>query len=80
MNGYKFGDHLIYTPLFKTPMKGTGCLYIRDDDGLAVVLFENAEWVARVNYSNLRADYNNYLLNKDSEDDYDKPMWPSWDK
>lgn len=35
---------------------------------------------ARVNYSNLRADYKNYLLNKDSEDDYDKPMWPSWDK
>ncbi len=74
MNSYKFGDHLIYTPLFKTPMKGTCCLYIRDDDGLAVVLFENAEWVARVNYSNLRPDY------KDSGDDYDKPMWPSWDK
>lgn len=45
---YKFGDLLYYTSPQK-PLR-TRCVFVRDDDGKAVILFEHAEFVARVNY------------------------------
>lgn len=46
---YKFGEKVMYispnNPSLKTP-----CVFIRDDCGKAVIIFESAEWVARVNY------------------------------
>lgn len=52
MINYKFGDKLKYiSPMidnFKTP-----CVYLRDDNGKAVIMFRNAEWCARVNYRHL---------------------------
>ncbi len=44
----RFGDLLYYTSPNKQRKKR--CVFVRDDDGKAVVLFEDAEFVARVNY------------------------------
>lgn len=49
MKTYKFGDILKYTSPY-CPSLESPCVFIRDDGGLAVILFRNAEWVARVNY------------------------------
>ena len=53
MPNYKFGDKIIYVSPQDSEL-GTPCIFIRDDNGKAVVLFENAEWVARVNYRNIK--------------------------
>lgn len=45
----EFGDRLKYMSPFVSGLE-TPCIYLRDDNGKAVVVFENAEWVARVNY------------------------------
>lgn len=46
---FAFGDKIIFTSP-QNPGLQTPCVFIRDDDGKAVIIFENAEWVARVNY------------------------------
>ena len=46
---YKFGDMLLYvSPMIEN--LETPCVFIRDDNGKAVIMFRNAEWSARVNY------------------------------
>jgi len=49
---FRFGDKVLYVspqnPDVKTP-----CIFIRDDNGKAVIIFQNAEWVARANYDYL---------------------------
>lgn len=47
----QFGDTVYYI----SPQNGnkTKCIFIRDDDGKAVVMFENAEFAARVLYKQL---------------------------
>lgn len=51
LKGISFGSELNYiSPIDKHK---TPCLYIRDDNGKAVVFFKNAEWAARVQYSQL---------------------------
>lgn len=52
---FAFGDKIIFTSP-QNPGLQTPCVFIRDDGGKAVIIFENAEWVARVNY---------YLLSKE---------------
>lgn len=52
MNVYRFGDLLYYTSPMK-PQLRTRCVFVRNDDGKAVILFEHAEFVARVNYKYL---------------------------
>lgn len=47
---FEFGDNLLYTSSQKQELK-TPCVFIRDDNGKAVIIFKNAEWVARVNYN-----------------------------
>lgn len=49
MEKYMFGDVVIYTSP-KDPNTKKPCVFIRDDSGWAVVMFQHAEWVARVNY------------------------------
>lgn len=49
----KFGDKLKYASPFVHGLE-TPCIYLRDDNGKAVVIFKDAEWVARVNYFLLR--------------------------
>lgn len=46
---YTFGDILRYTSP-QNPVQQTSCVFIRDDNGRAVVFFQHAEWAARVNY------------------------------
>lgn len=46
---YYFGQRLIYESP-KADVGDTPCVFIRDDNGKAVIMFEHAEWVARVNY------------------------------
>lgn len=48
-NGLHFGDKLKYISPIIQGLE-TPCVFVRDDDGKAVVLFQSAEWVARVNY------------------------------
>lgn len=53
---YQFGDILTYiSPL--CPKHLSRCVFIRDDSGLAVVMFKHAEWAARVNYAHLCRPY-----------------------
>lgn len=47
-----FGDVIAYSPPQRNCNK-IPCVYIRDDNGKAVVFFKRAEWAARVNYENL---------------------------
>ena len=54
-NEYKFGDKLIYISPIVENLE-TPCLFIRDDNDKAVVIFRNAEWCARVNYRFLIAE------------------------
>lgn len=49
---YHFGDKVLYCSPIKDDLK-TECIFIRDDNGKAVVMFRHAEWAARVNYSRL---------------------------
>lgn len=49
MSKFEFGDKLIYTSPQKSDLK-TPCVFLRDDNGKAVVMFSHAEWAARVNY------------------------------
>lgn len=49
MEGYTFGDVLMYTSP-QDSARETPCVFIRDDAGRAVVFFQHAEWAARVNY------------------------------
>lgn len=49
----KFGDKLKYASPIVQGLE-TPCIYLRDDNGKAVVIFKDAEWVARVNYRLLR--------------------------
>lgn len=50
--GYKFGDVLTYTSPTDNKLK-TPCVFVRNDQGKAVILLSYAEWVARVSYSSL---------------------------
>lgn len=45
-----YGDKMKYISPYAQGLE-TPCIFIRDDDGKAVVIFQNAEWVARVNYN-----------------------------
>lgn len=47
---YKFGDKLFYSSPLRKDLR-TECIFIRDDNGKAVIMFGNAEWVARANYN-----------------------------
>lgn len=49
MQKYTFGDVLRYTSP-QDPIRQTLCVFVRDDNGRAVVFFQHAEWAARVNY------------------------------
>ena len=49
---FVFGDKVVFTSHQNQDLQ-TPCIFIRDDDGKAVIIFENAEWVARVNYHSL---------------------------
>lgn len=55
MEKFEFGDKLVYTSPQNSDLK-TPCIFLRDDNGKAVVMFSHAEWVARVNYSYLSRD------------------------
>lgn len=59
----RFGDILLY----RSPVDGhkTPCVYIRDDNGKAVIIFAHAEWVARVNYKTL--EWTKEILNANNE-------------
>lgn len=46
---YTFGDVLRYTSP-QNHVQQTLCVFVRDDNGRAVVFFQHAEWAARVNY------------------------------
>jgi len=46
---YHFGDKVVYISPMVQGLE-TPCIFVRDDDGKAVVIFQHAEWVARVNY------------------------------
>lgn len=50
--GFNFGDKLLYNSPVKNGLQ-TECIFIRDDNGKAVVMFPSAEWAARVNYKYL---------------------------
>lgn len=50
---YQFGDKLMYLSP-KVEGLETPCVFIRDDQGQAVIFFKHAEWAARVNYRFLR--------------------------
>ena len=47
---YKFGDKLFYNSPVRKGLR-TECIFIRDDNGRAVIMFSNAEWAARANYN-----------------------------
>lgn len=51
LQGLYFGALLFY----RSPVDEhkTRCVYVRDDNGRAVVVFRNAEYVARVDYKQL---------------------------
>lgn len=55
--GYKFGDKLFYNSPVRKGLR-TECVFIRDDNGRAVIIFSNDEWVVRANY-NLLSRQNN---------------------
>lgn len=55
MDKFNFGDKLIYTSPQKSDLR-TPCIFLRDDNERAVVMFSHAEWAARVNYSCLSRD------------------------
>ena len=46
---FVFGDKVVFTSHRNQDLQ-TPCIFIRDDGGKAVIIFENAEWAARVNY------------------------------
>ena len=52
MKKFKFGDRLLYTSPQDSNLR-TDCVFIRDDNGRAVIFFAHAEWAARVNYHQL---------------------------
>lgn len=52
MSGYKFGDVLYYSSLKDSKLK-TKCIFLRDERQKAVVMFENADFAARVLYHQL---------------------------
>ncbi len=52
---YDFGEKLLYVSPKVNGLK-TPCLFIRDDNGKAVVMFQHAEWAARVNYRQLEKE------------------------
>lgn len=52
MTGYKFGDVLYYSSLKDSKLK-TKCIFLRDERQKAVVMFENADFAARVLYHQL---------------------------
>ena len=53
---YEFGDKLYYQSSMKDDLF-TPCLFIRyDNDGKCVIIFENAEWCARVNPTRLHVE------------------------
>jgi len=52
MDKFKFGDKLLYTSPQGRNLR-TMCIFVRDDNGKAVVFFAHAEWAARVNYCQL---------------------------
>lgn len=45
-----YGDNMKYISSYAQRPE-TPCIFIRDDDSKAVVIFQNAEWVARVSYN-----------------------------
>ena len=49
MNDYYFGQRLDYESPQIDGLRSL-CVFVRDDNGKAVVIFQNAEWVARINY------------------------------
>ena len=49
MQDYQFGDKLRYISPFVQGLESP-CIFVRDDQGKAVVIFRHAEWVAHVNY------------------------------
>ncbi len=49
---YEFGDKLLYQSPYCDWLQ-TPCVFIRDDNGKAVIMFAHAEWCARVSYNNL---------------------------
>lgn len=52
MTEYKFGDVLYYSSLKDSKLK-TKCIFLRDEMQKAVVMFENADFAARVLYRQL---------------------------
>ncbi len=55
MEKFEFGDKLVYTSPQSSDLK-TPCVFLRDDNGKAVVMFSHAERAARVNYRFLSVD------------------------
>lgn len=51
-DGLRFGERLNYRSLIH-PMLKTECVFIRHENGRAVIMFAHAERVARVNYEQL---------------------------
>lgn len=49
---FRFGDELLYIPQV-SDRRETPCVFIRDDNGNAIVCFSNAERVAKVDYKSL---------------------------
>lgn len=47
---FKFGDKLYFNSPTRKGLK-TECIFLRDDNGRAVIMFGNAEWAARANYN-----------------------------
>lgn len=67
--GYKFGDMLTYTSPINNELK-TPCVFVRNDQGKAVILFSHAEWVARVSYSSLSKGEDNTDYNEGYSEGY----------